>query len=117
LLRHALVRARFAEVLGEERMAPELRGGLFIAGILSMLDALLNMPMEQAIASLNLSQPITDALLRGQGAYGPYLRLVMACERFDEEAIGQLAGELGLSPEAVNIAHLNALVWQEGLDL
>jgi len=117
LLRHALVRARFAEMLGEERMAPELRGGLFIAGILSMLDALLNMPMEKAIASLNLAQPITDALLHGQGAYGLYLRLVMACERFDENAIGQLAGELGLSPEDVNIAHINALIWQEGLDL
>ena len=117
LLRHALVRARFVELLGEARLAPELRGGLFIVGILSMLDALLNLPMEKAIASLNLSQPIVDALLRGEGAYGPYLGLAMACERYDHQAIGRWAAELELAPEEVNIAHINALIWQEGLDL
>jgi len=117
LLRHALVRARFAEALGEERMPPELRGGLFITGILSLLDALLDLPMAQAIAALNLAQPIVDALLHGDGPYGPYLDLVKACERFDQLAIGQLAGELGMGAETVNLAHVNALIWQEGLDL
>ena len=82
-----------------------------------MLDALLNLPMEKAIASLNLSQPIVDALLRGEGAYGPYLGLAMACERYDHQAIGRWAAELELAPEEVNIAHINALIWQEGLDL
>lgn len=117
LLRNALVRARFAEILGENRLSADLRGGLFITGMLSMLDALLNVPMEQAIASLNLSQPIVDALLREQGGYSPYLRLAVACEKSDQTAIGQLTADLGLNPEEVNNAHINALIWTEGLDL
>lgn len=117
LLRNALVRARLAETLGENRIGADLGGGLFITGILSMLDALLNVPMGQAVASLNLAQPITEALLHGRGAYAPFLRLALACEHDDQIVLGQLAGELGLSAMEVNAAHLNALVWAEGLDL
>ncbi len=117
LLKNALVRARFAEILGEKRVAADLRGGLFITGILSMLDALLNLPMEQALATLNLAKPTVDALLRGEGIYAPYLGLALACEQGDQPSIGRLSAELGLRDEDVNIAHLNALIWSEGLDL
>ncbi len=117
LLRNALVRARFAEILGEDSLAKEYRGGLFIVGILSMLDALLNVPMEQALAPLNLSEPIVEALLHGRGVYAPYLRLAAACESSDRQAIGRLTEALDLSPEAVNLAHINALIWSEGMDL
>lgn len=117
LLRNALVRARLVETLGEGRLGAELKGGLFVTGILSMLDALLNVPMGQAVASLNLAQPINEALLHGRGAYAPYLHLALACEHNDQTTLGHLAAELGLSAEEVNVAHLNALVWAEGLDL
>jgi EAL and modified HD-GYP domain-containing signal transduction protein len=117
LLRNALVRARFAENLGEDRLAKEYRGGLFIVGILSLLDALLNQPMDQALAPLNLAEPIVDALLHGRGIYAPYLHLASACESNDRQAIRQLTEALGLSPEAVNLAHMNALIWSEGMDL
>jgi EAL and modified HD-GYP domain-containing signal transduction protein len=117
LLRNALVRARFTEILGENRLPVELRGGLFITGILSMLDALLNIPMEQAIAPLNLSAATVDALLDGEGVYAPYLSLAIACEKGNQQSIEQLSTRLGMCDEEVNIAHINALVWSEGLDM
>jgi EAL and modified HD-GYP domain-containing signal transduction protein len=117
LLKNALVRARFAEILGENRLAKEYRGGLFIVGILSMLDALLNLPMDQVLTVLNLAEPIVEALLHGRGVYAPYLHLASACESSDRQAIGQLTEALCLCPEAVNLAHLNALIWSEGMDL
>lgn len=117
LLRQALVRARFAENLGERLMAVELRGGLFIAGILSLLDALLDLPMAQAIDGLRLAPAIADVLLRGEGPYGPYLEMAKACERGDQAGLGRIAGQLDLDAQSVNMAHLDALIWQEGLDL
>ncbi len=116
LLRNALVRARFAEILGETRLPADMRGGLFITGILSMLDALLNMPMAQAIGALKLSAPTVDALLNGEGVYAPFLRLAIACEKGNQRSIEQLSAAMGISAEEVNIAHINALVWSEGLD-
>jgi EAL and modified HD-GYP domain-containing signal transduction protein len=117
LLKNALVRARIAENLGDVRLGKELRGGLFITGILSMLDSLLNLPMDQAISTLKLSQPIVDALLRGQGPYSAYLSLAVACEGGNQEDIARLTRELGLTPAEINVAHIQALIWAEGMDL
>jgi EAL and modified HD-GYP domain-containing signal transduction protein len=116
LLRNALIRARFVEILGERRLAPDMRDGLFIVGILSMLDALLNISMEQALASLKLSHAITAALLQGQGSYAPYLGLVVACEDGDQQAISRFTAELGLDSDEINLAHISALIWSEALD-
>ncbi len=117
LLRNALVRARLLETLAERHVAADMRGGLFVTGILSMLDALLNVPMGQAIASLNLAHPIAEALLHGRGIYGPFLRLAVACEQNDHELLAHLSQELDLTADEINAAHLNALIWTEGLDL
>ena len=117
LLKNALARARLAEILAESRLPAAQRGNLFIAGILSTLDALLNLPMEEAIAPLHLAETITDALLWNRGALAPYLELARACETGDQEAIGQCSQALGIGDDEVNIAHINALIWSEGLDV
>lgn len=116
LLKSALVRARFTETLGKDKFKPAEQGGLFIVGIFSLLDALLNVPMEQALARLNLSQAVVDALLRHTGMYAPYLQLALACENFDQDAIARCAAACGLDADAVNVTHVNALIWGEGLD-
>ncbi|MDD4880038.1 MAG: HDOD domain-containing protein [Gallionellaceae bacterium] len=116
LLRNALVRARFMENLGMTRLAPDRGGGLFIVGILSHLDALLNLPMSQAIEPLSLPDSMREALLVGQGPYAPYLSLAKACEHFDQEAVNALADAHGLSADEVNLAHVNALIWSESLE-
>jgi c-di-GMP phosphodiesterase len=117
LLRHALARAQFAEALGKSRLPPELGGGLFITGMFSLLDALLNIPLPQALASLNLPEPVTRALLHGEGPYAPYMALVIACEQFDQGSLDRLAEKLELEADAVNLAHVNALIWSESVDL
>lgn len=115
LLRNALVRARFTENLGQCRIAPPRRGGLFIVGILSMLDALLNMPMAQAIAGLKLPEEIVFALLKRSGPLAPYLELAIACENFDQDTINRYCAEHGFSADEVNFAHVDALIWVERL--
>lgn len=117
LLKHALIRARLMEILGEQAANPSRCGGLFVVGILSMLEALLNLPMSAALAPLKLAQPIVDALLDGSGAHAPYLALARACEHADASQLTLLSDSLGLSAEAVNTAHLAALMWSEGIDL
>jgi EAL and modified HD-GYP domain-containing signal transduction protein len=116
LLRNALVRARFMENLGSERLERSQRGGLFIVGILSHLDALLDMSLADAIAPLRLPESMVEALLESKGPYAPYLDLAKACERFDQVAVERLADAMGLTASAVNLAHVNALIWSETLE-
>lgn len=116
LLKNALVRARLAELLGRDKLSAADRDGLFIVGILSMIDALLNMPMESALSHFNLPHAVSMALLRREGIYAPYLELAVACEKFDQERIAQLAEGCGLDADVVNIAHIKALIWAEEIE-
>jgi c-di-GMP phosphodiesterase len=116
LLQNALVRARMIELLGQDRLPPAEQEGLFIVGIFSLLDALLNVPMAQALGQIKLPEPVVAALARREGIYAPFLSLAIACEEADQEAIVQYAAVCGLSADQVNIAQVKALVWAEELD-
>lgn len=117
LLKSALIRARMMELLGGERMTGQERDGLFIVGVFSLLDVLLNVPMVQAVERLHLPAAIIDGLVHRTGAYAPYLNLVLACEEADEDNISRVAKECGLDAKTVNQAHIQALIWAEGIDL
>jgi EAL and modified HD-GYP domain-containing signal transduction protein len=117
LLKNALVRGRFCESLGKTRLPQSELGGLFIVGIFSLLDALLNIPMGDALARLNLSKPVVDALIRHEGIYAPYLQLAIACENFDQDTIAHYSTDCGLDADAVNVAHVNALIWSEQIEV
>lgn len=116
LLENALVRARLVELLGREKIHGAEQDGLFLVGILSVLDALLNVPMETALASFQLPQQVSLALLTRQGVYAPYLDLAIACEEFDQDQIEVLAAACGLDARKVNAAHVDAMVWAEEIE-
>jgi EAL and modified HD-GYP domain-containing signal transduction protein len=116
LLKNALVRARLVEILGQRKLPPGASEGLFIAGIFSLLDVLLNIPMEQAVAHLNLPDPVLQALVARQGAYAPFLELAVACEEGDDERIETCAAACALGAQEVNLAHVQAMIWAEEVD-
>ncbi|MGE5027568.1 MAG: EAL and HDOD domain-containing protein [Betaproteobacteria bacterium] len=117
LMKTAATRGRLTELLGKDMLEPADRDNLFIVGVFSLLDAMLEMPMEQALESLSLPESITDALLHRQGIYGPFLELAEACEGGSASDIERLAFSLQLEPEKVNQAHLSALAWVEALKI
>lgn len=70
----ALQRAQMAYELGKK--ANQDAQHLFFLGLLSMLDAFMDVPLEEALSSLNLSDQGRDALLSGSGALGVLLAVV-----------------------------------------
>lgn len=113
----AVVRGRLMELLAAELLPPEEADDAFVVGIFSLLDAMLGLPMEQALESISLSANVTDALLHRKGMFAPFLELTLACESADDDAFARAATQLHLSNHQVNWAHLQALAWAENLDL
>lgn len=111
LRENALVRARLAENLAEGRMTPKECDEAFVVGILSLIDALLEIPMKDALAQLSLPDAVAAALLHREGKYAPYLKLAIACEESDQHTLKTLAAECGLEASTVNQRHIDALVW------
>jgi c-di-GMP phosphodiesterase len=115
LLITAMTRGRLTELLGQEYMERQDRDNLFIVGIFSLLDAILDTPMELVVEKLSLPTTVSDALLTREGIYGPFLELAEACECGDLDRTEELSASLQLEPEKVNRAHIEALSWAEAL--
>ena len=111
----AVVRGRLMELLAAELLPAEECDNAFVVGVFSMLDTMLGMSLEDALASVALPGPVQDALLHGTGVFAPFLALTRACESGDDAAFAQHAEALHLSNRQVNWAHLQALAWAENL--
>jgi c-di-GMP phosphodiesterase len=115
----AITRGRLAELIGEGSFESQERDNLFIVGAFSLLDVILRMPLDAVLEQIPLSDNIRDALLRREGPYAPILSVVAATEAFNQprsraQAL-ELAELLGIAPQRLNRAQLDALAWAEGL--
>lgn len=106
----ALTRARMCESL----CIAAGRGGAdsyFMTGMMSLLDAILRMPMEQALGTLSLSRPVISALLWNEGDMGEALSCVTSYERGDWCGVQFATLEL----EQIAAAYLHAVGWAENV--
>jgi EAL and modified HD-GYP domain-containing signal transduction protein len=85
-------------------------GSAFIVGLLSLLDVLLEVPMDKILSRLELSDDVRGALIGRGGPLGHPLQLVEAYERADwDTARGMAAG--GPPDETIPGMYIDALHW------
>jgi len=109
LISSALVRARTCESLAA--LCGEVSSSAFMIGILSLMDALLDRPMEMVISQLPLSAEFKDAIVGGSGRLGKLLHLAVCCERGAWEELSRTAREQGFLEEEVFTMHREACEW------
>jgi len=117
LVTQSLVRGRFCELLGQAS-GQGVEDQAFLIGLFSMLDVLLDRPLDDALEELGLA-PSLDSVLRGQAPEESVLNqiysLVRRYEVADWEGVEALAGQLGTPPEVVGAAYREALPWADEL--
>ena len=116
LMQAAMVRGRFAELLGQDFLSRREAENLFVVGMFSFLDHLLGIPVQEVLRQLTLPEAVTQALLSREGVYGPVLALVEASEQVDGRA-AHFAQALSMTATHVNEAHLSALAWAQNIKL
>lgn len=79
ILESGLIRAYMAESIAKLHpgLSPQ---SAYTVGLLSVLDSLLNRPMNELLAQINLNDDIKEALMTQSGPLGPLLALVSAYE-------------------------------------
>lgn len=111
LLQMASKRARLMELLAQH-YNPKLADEAFMTGILSLLNALFNMPLHELTSSLNLSERIETALLHRTGELGELLVLSEKFERDDWQSLEETISNLSwLDMEKACAAQYDAIVW------
>jgi c-di-GMP phosphodiesterase len=111
LMNLALVRARMCELLADASGVPRARGPLFLIGMLSVLDQLLETPMAVLADSMELAPDVRNALLARLDFYGDALALVEAYEQGRWDRVDGLSASVGVSPVALSPMYLDALAW------
>lgn len=108
LMTTALVRARMCEGLARAGggQQPDM---FFTVGLLSVLDALTDMPMPEVVGQLPLAEPVSEALLEHKGPAGEALAVSVAYEAGQWERVSALSP----APGAVRTAYVEAVTWAD----
>lgn len=117
LLQLAATRGKLMELLGAAQ-APQdthYQDRAFIAGILSLLDTLLGMPMAEIAEQINLAPDVRQALLERGGMLGELLSLAEKTERGDFDGAGELLAASGLQVGDLLRAQVAAMNWANDL--
>ena len=113
LLLLAATRGRMMELLtGKQKHSADYCDEAFMAGILSLIDSLIDKPLADIVSELNLGERLTAALLRREGEMGALLQLVESVEHHDlSRTLSLLAQCGGLSLPDLTMAEIEAMSW------
>jgi len=111
LFLRAMTRAKMGEgvapIAGMQEAAPEL----FLMGMFSYMDAVLDMPMSEVLTKLPLDDQIKTALLGGSCPYRWVYDLIAAYERGNWDAFSGHAGQLKLDEDLVPPVFNESIKW------
>lgn len=107
----SLTRARFMELIlqnGEER-----RDGssAFMVGMLSLIDVILQQPLDDILAKLPLAPELNEALTERTGKIGRMLAIVEAYEQADWDKVDTLMSAQNLNEMDLGKLYLDASQW------
>jgi EAL and modified HD-GYP domain-containing signal transduction protein len=106
-----LVRGRFCELLAPHAGMAGQASDLFLLGLLSVIDAILDRPLGAILKELPVRSEIKEALLARPVPYRDVLDVAKALERADWENVGALASALKINEGTILEIYLAAVDW------
>jgi len=104
-----VMRAELTERLLDPGVSQELRSEVYLCGLFSRLDELLDEPLSQTLQRLPLSERIHEAAVLEQGPYAPSLLLAKALEHADGPVLRALCERFDIELEHVNRTLLRSI--------
>lgn len=111
----SLVRAKFAENLATVFEMGALAQGLFMAGLFSLLDVILQKPMDEAIQEVAVDKGVRETLVERKGKMYEVLDFIYAHERADWDGVSINIIRNNIDPAAARAAYIDALEWYRQL--
>jgi len=109
LISLSLKRAHFGEILAP--IVNQNPSEQFMLGLLSLLDAMLETPMEPLLKTLSLRPEAKAALMGESSPVGVLLGLIQSLESGDWESCVTTARTLGISEEQLAGAYIESMKW------
>jgi len=108
LINISLTRAKMCELLAAEIGCE--KNSAFTVGLFSMLDVLMDRPLNELLDQLPLAEEITGALTKYSGVLGKLLKMIIAYEQGNWLELEKVA----ISPaHSLRTSYLDSLAWSE----
>ncbi|MDE6737933.1 MAG: HDOD domain-containing protein [Lachnospiraceae bacterium] len=111
ITRISLLRAKFAECLAPAFGLGLKASELFLMGLFSVLDIILNVPLEEGLARVNVSKDISDALISHKGELADVYDFILAYENADWQEACRWLVVKDISIDTVYQAYIEAVCW------
>ena len=113
LLLLAATRGKMMEVLAlKQQRNADYCDEAFMAGILSLIESLIDKPLIDIVHELNLGERLAAGLLRREGEMGVLLQLVESVEHLDLDYTNALLAQAGgLTLSDLTTAEIEAMAW------
>lgn len=111
IMRLAMIRAKFAENLAPIYEKAIMASELFIMGLFSVLDYILDMPMEEALKTVTVSKQVYSALVDNEGDFSGVLSFVKAYEQANWQEVSRLVVVNNIDMDAIYKSYTDALKW------
>lgn len=111
----AMVRAKMCEELGKSITRRASADDYFTIGMLSLIDAFFDMPMEELVKKLSLSDAMKKALIHHEGDMGSALDCVINYQNGTWDDVDQISliDSGTLTSDSITHAYLNSVKWAE----
>ena len=108
----SLNRGRFLEELAHhEQIKSANPDTMFLFGMLSLIEPMLEIPVKNILNELPLSDEIKSGYIDSDSTYGKYLQLAIAIENADSDEIERLCRETGVNKKEVAGASNRSIAW------
>lgn len=114
LVKMATVRARFLELIGIDLNIDS--NEMFLLGLFSLIDAMLDRNMPAIIDKLPLSENIKNALAKREGELYIFIRLIETYETGNWAAFRFAQKKSGVANEKISDFYLEAIAWADALE-
>lgn len=109
--RTSMLRAKFMECLAPVFGLGMKSAEVFLMGLFSILNIILNMPMEDALKMVTVSKEIEDALVRGTGELAGIYSFVVNYEAADWQEISRQLIVLNVDTNTIYQAYTETVCW------
>lgn len=111
ITRLSLLRAKFAENLAKAFSLGAQSSELFLMGLFSVLDVILEIPMADALEIVKVSKNISDALVEHKGAFALILEFITQYENANWQEVSRLMVVHNIDMDTVYDAYIKSLMW------
>ena len=115
ITRVSLLRAKFAECLAPAFGLALKASELFLLGLFSVLDIVLNVPLEEALGRVNVSKVISDALINHKGELADVYDFILAYENADWQEVCRMLIVKNIDIDTVYQAYTEAVTWYKDM--